>query len=177
MQTWEDLDPYAFPLVAILGKVLQNLQNYLCRRIILIAPGWPNMPWFWDLVIMLGQIPLCLLNLLTQPPIQPDPSQEPHKSESSCLAPEALQRVSTKSVYEAKCTIFTKWCHSNQVDFRALPIKSIDDFLLYLLQARKLQPSTIDGDRSSIADKLGNLPIYVSKDENLTHFWVPQVKP
>ena len=39
---------------------------------------------------------------------------------------------------------------------------------MYLFQDRKLQPSTIDGYRSSIADSLGNLPINVSKDENLT---------
>ena len=63
---------------------------------------------------------------------------------------------------------FTKWCLSNQVDFRALPVKSIADFILYLFQERKLQPSTIDGNRSAIADKLGNSPINVSKDENLT---------
>ena len=41
-------------------------------------------------------------------------------------------------------------------------------FLLYLFQDRKLQPSTIDGYRSATADKLGNPPINVSKDENLT---------
>ena len=32
--------------------------------------GWPNMPWFWDLVTMSSQIPLSLPflpNLLTQP--------------------------------------------------------------------------------------------------------------
>ena len=46
---------------------------------------------------------------------------------------------------------------------------SIANFLLYLFQDRKLQPSTIDGYRSAIADKLGNSPINVSKDENLTH--------
>ena len=28
--------------------------------------GWPNMPWFWDLVAMSIQIPLRLSNLLTQ---------------------------------------------------------------------------------------------------------------
>ena len=60
--------------------------------------------------------------------IQPGPSQEPVKSESTCLSPrasaikeqgfsgavaariEAPQRGSTRSVYEAKWTIFTKWC-------------------------------------------------------------------
>ena len=80
----------------------------------------------------------------------------------------APQRVLTRSIYEAKWTIFTKWCLSNQVDFRAPPLKAIADFLLYLFQDRKLLPSTIDGYRSAIADKLGNSPINVSKDENLT---------
>ena len=112
--------------------------------------------------------------------LQSGPSQEPLESEPTCLAPrasaikeqgfseavaariEAPQRGSTRSVYEAK------WCLSNQVDFRAPPLKAIADFLLYLFQERKLQPGTIDGYRSAIADKLGNVPINVSKDENLT---------
>ena len=59
----EDLDPCAFPPVAILGKVVEKLQDYSCRRIFLIASGWPNMPWFWDLVTMSSQIPLCLPSL------------------------------------------------------------------------------------------------------------------
>ena len=67
---WENLDAYAFPPVAILGKVVEKLLNSPGNRIILIAPGWPNMPWFWDLVDMSSQIPLSLPNvphLLTQP--------------------------------------------------------------------------------------------------------------
>ena len=43
---WEDLDTYAFPPAAILGKVVEKLQDSPCKRIILIAPGWPNMSWF-----------------------------------------------------------------------------------------------------------------------------------
>ena len=118
--------------------------------------------------------------------IQSDPAQEPVKPEPTCLAPrataikeqgfseavaariEAPQRGSTRSVCEAKWTIFTKWCLSNRVDFRAPPLKAIADFLLHLFQDRKLQPSTIDGYRSAIAYKLGNSTINVSKDENLT---------
>ena len=180
---WEDLDPYAFPPVTILGKVVKKLHDYLCSRIILIAQGWPNMPWFWDLVAMSSQImPVQSVDSA----IQPDPSQESVKPDSSCLAPrvsaikeqgfseavaaqiEAPQRGSTRSIFEAKWTTFTKQCLSNQVDFRASPIKSITNFLLYLFQDRKLQPSTIYGYRSAISDNLGNLPIYVSKDENVT---------
>ena len=124
--SWEDLARYAFPPAAILGKVVEKLQDYPCNRIILIAPGWPNMAWFWDLVAMSSQIPLSAQH--TQPSvsaIQPGPSQEPVKSEPTCLAPrasaikeqgfseavaariEAPQRRSTRSVYEAKWTIFT----------------------------------------------------------------------
>ena len=40
---------------------------------------------------------------------------------------------------------------------------------MYLFQDRKLQPSTIDGYRSAIAVKLGNSPINISKNKNLTH--------
>ena len=118
--------------------------------------------------------------------IQPGSTQEPVKSASTCLAPRASaimgqgfseavaarievpQRGSTRSVYEAKWTIFTKWCLSNLVDVRAPPLKAIADFLLYLFQVRKLQPGTIEGYRSAIADKLGNVPINISRDENLT---------
>ena len=77
---------------------------------------------------------------LTQPvntALQSDPSQKSDKPKSPCMAPrataineqgfsevvaariEAPQRGSTRSVYEAKWTIFTKWCITNQVDFRA----------------------------------------------------------
>ena len=75
---WEDLDAYAFPPAAILGEVVEKLQDCPCNRIILIAPGWPNMPWFWDLVTMSSQIPLSLPNLLTQPF-----NQTPHRNLSN----------------------------------------------------------------------------------------------
>ena len=39
---WEDLNAYAFPPAAVLGKVVEKLQDSPCKRIILIAPGWPN---------------------------------------------------------------------------------------------------------------------------------------
>ena len=118
--------------------------------------------------------------------LQSDPSQKSDKSESPCLAPrataikeqgfsqavvariEAPQRRSTRSVYEAKWAIFTKWCITNQVDFRAPTVKSVANFLMYLFEDRKLQPSTTDGYKSAIADKLGTSPINISKDENLT---------
>ena len=118
--------------------------------------------------------------------LQSDPSQKSDQPKSSCMAPrataikeqgfseavaariEAPQRRSTRSVYEVRWTIFTKWCVTNQVDFRAPPVKSVADFLLYLFEVKNLQPSTIDGYRSAIADKLGNTTVNISKEDNLT---------
>ena len=122
----------------------------------------------------------------TDSTLQSDPSQESDKPKSPCMAPrataikeqgfseavatriEAPLRGSTRSVYEGKWAIFTKWCITNQVDFTAPPVKSVADFLMYLFEERKLQPSTIDGYRCAIADKLGNSTLNISKDENLT---------
>ena len=183
----EDLDAYVFPPAAILGKVVEKLQDSPCRRIILIAPGWPNMPWFWDLVTMSSQIPLSLPslpNLLTQLF-----NQIPHRNLTNLnlhawlLEPQqSRSRASLRQLQQELRLLkedqpdqsmrqsgpFTKWCIRNQVDFRAPPIKSFADFLMYLFEDRKLQPSTIDGYRSAIADKLGNSPINISMDENLT---------
>ena len=86
-----------------------------------------------------------------------------------CVTSPGLPRPGQSMHSETKSTIFTKWYLSNKVDFSAPPIKSVADFLMYLFQNRKLKPSTIDGYRSAIANKLGNSPINVSKDENLTH--------
>ena len=48
-------------------------------------------------------------------------------------------------------------------------MNQIADFLLHLFKERKLQPSTIEGYRTAIADMVGNHNLNISKDENLTH--------
>ena len=63
--SWEGLDLYAFPPIPLLGSVVNKILSPDCHQIILIALGWPNMPWFWDLVELSSQIHLCL-------PQQPD---------------------------------------------------------------------------------------------------------
>ena len=185
---WEDLDAYAFPPAAILGKVVEKLQDSPLQENHSDCSGVAQHALVWGSSDHVQSDP-------TEPaqsaqPIdttfQSNPSQKSDKLKSPCMVPrasaikeqgfseavaariEAPQRGSTRSVYEAKWTIFTKWCITNQVDFRAPPVKSVADFLLYLFEDRKLQPSTIDGYRSAIADKLGNSTLNISKDENLT---------
>ena len=118
--------------------------------------------------------------------IQQGSSQEPDQPKPSRLAPraeaikeqgfsgpvasriEAPHRSSTRTVYEAKWSVFVRWCETSQVDFRSPSVNEIADFLLHLFQEKNLQPGTIDGYRSAIADKLGSSSLNVGKDENLT---------
>ena len=60
-----------------------------------------------------------------------------------------------------------KWCDSNEVDFWSPSVNQIADFLLHLFKESKLQPSTIEGYRTAIADMVGNNKLNISKDENL----------
>ena len=67
---WEQLEGYAFPPVSLIPQVIAKLRDQGCRRMILVAPGWPNMPWFGDLVHLSVQIPFSLpllRDLVTQP--------------------------------------------------------------------------------------------------------------
>ena len=56
---------------------------------------------------------------------------------------EAPQWVSTRSVYEAKWTIFYKWCITNQVNLRAPPVKSVADSLIYLMRTGSYSPAPL----------------------------------
>ena len=59
---WDDLDLYAFPPFALVGRVIARVQ--------LVAPLWPEKEWFADLLLLLTQPPLvlpCWDRLLRQP--------------------------------------------------------------------------------------------------------------
>ena len=56
---WTGLTAYAYPPTALLYRVIQKIRQCHCL-IIVIAPGWPGMPWFWDLVLLSTEIPLQL---------------------------------------------------------------------------------------------------------------------
>ena len=83
----EDLDPYAFPPSAILGKVVK-LQDHTCRRIILIAPGVAQH------ALVLGSSGHVQPNT-TEPAqpahttIQSNFTRESVKPKSTCMAPRA----------------------------------------------------------------------------------------
>ena len=182
---WETLEAKAFPPVSLLGKVLSKVMDQGCRKMILIAPGWPNMSWFWDLGNLSSQLTSSSRGPVDSP-FQRGLPPQPQESELTCLAPraaaieeqgfsdevatiiEAPQRTSTRAIYKSKWAVFVKWCKSNEVDFGLPSVAQVADFLMHLFQDRKLQPSTIDGYRTAIEDMIGNDKRNVGKDENLT---------
>ena len=181
--SWENLDVYAFHPVSLLNPVISKVMDRGCHRMILIPPGWPNMPWFWDLVNLSVQIPFKLplqRDLVTQPfnglvhknlnnlASRISAIQEQGFSDKEATRIEAPQRHSTRAVYKSKWSIFVKWCETNEVDFRLSSVTQIAEFLLHLFKKRKLQPGSIEGYRTAIADLIGNDNLSISKDENLT---------
>ena len=113
------------------------------------------------------------------------PPQEPGISQSTCLEsrfqrgqPSGLsstvenrvrapQRQSSRAVYSARWTLFRTWCEQNQVDVSSPSIPRIADFLLHLFEEKGLQPSTISGYRTAIADGFGSNGLSVSNSRDL----------
>ena len=67
---WDDLDRYAFPPFALVGRVIARVQESSRVAMTLVAPLWPEKEWFADLLLLLTQPPLalpCWDKLLRQP--------------------------------------------------------------------------------------------------------------
>ena len=170
---WTNLTAYAYPPSARLHKVIQKIKQCHCL-IIVIAPGWPGMPWFWDLVQLSTEIPLQLpvsTTLLKQshnyvfhnnsqqlePPCLVSRSGQ---LQEQGLSVELTERIaapqrSSRTIYKSKWPPFEKWCRENLVDFSTPSVKQISDFFMYLYQDLNRRPSTIDGYRTAIVDTLG----------------------
>ena len=56
---WLGLIEYPYPTTTFLYWMSQNIWQYYCP-IILIAPGWPGLPWIWNPVQLSIKIPLQL---------------------------------------------------------------------------------------------------------------------
>ena len=63
---WLGFTAYAYPPTALLHSVIQKIRQS-SGLIIVIDPGWPGMPWFWDLVQLSTEIPLQLFHHISLP--------------------------------------------------------------------------------------------------------------
>ena len=70
LQSWDNLQAYAFPPIAIIRRVLVKLRSSKNCVLTLIAPFWPQREWFPDLLELLSDVPITLSSrkdLLRQP--------------------------------------------------------------------------------------------------------------
>ena len=161
----------------------------LHRVIIVIVPGWPGMPWFWDLVQLSTDIPLQLpvsRTLLKQSHkyvFHSNPqhlnlhawclgvaSQEQGFSVEVAEKIAAPQRSSTRTIYQSKWALFERWYRENLIDFSTPSVKQVSDFFMYLYQDLNRRPSTIDGyrsNRTAIVDTLGRMGLHISQSSDL----------
>ena len=68
---WDNLDVYAFPPFALLGKVLSRVRQSRNCSMTLVAPLWADRDWFADLLLLLTHQPLAL-------PLWDDVVHQPH---------------------------------------------------------------------------------------------------
>ena len=162
--------------------MIQKVRQSNCL-IIVIAPGWPGMPWIWDLVQLSTEIPLQLLvsttllkhsptimcSTASQPPCLVSRSGQLQEQGFSVEVADrfaAPQRSSTRTIYQSKWALFERWCRENSVDFSTPSIKQVSDFM-YLYQDLNRRPSTIDGYRTAIVDTLGPTGLHISQTSDL----------
>ena len=78
------------------------------------------------------------------------------------------QRESTQRIYLSKFLIFSKWCDENAVSSLCPTTENISMFFLHLFKDRNLDPVTIQGYRSAIANQLyGKVRWDISHDPSL----------
>ena len=131
LQDWNGWLAYAFPPWALIPAVLKKLWSSSGVLLTLIAPYWPQRPWFPELLDLVVDGPVTL-------PLSRDLLRQPHfhrfhlgvfKAVSSCL--ETIQRFaqsqgfskhvaqqsalarrpSSRAGYQARWAVFRKWCH------------------------------------------------------------------
>ena len=182
---WMGFAAYAYRPTALLHRVIKKIRQCYCL-IIVIAPGWPGMPWFWDLVQLSTDptttsivndssqtVPqLCVPQQFTasQPPRLVSRSGQRQEQGFSVEVAERIaapQRSSTRTIYKSKWALFEKWCRENSVDFSTPSVKQVSDFFMYLYQDLNRCPSTIDGYRMAIVDTLGPAGHHIAQSSDL----------
>ena len=152
---WTSLTAYAYPPTALLHRVIQKIRQCYCL-IIVVAPGWPGMPWF--------------CSTASQPPRLVSRSGQLQEQGFSVEVAERIaapQRSSTRTIYKSKWALFEKWCRENSVDFSTPSVKQVSDFFMYLYQDLNRRPSTIDGYRTAIVDTLGPTGQHIAQSSDL----------
>ena len=163
---WDDLDLYAFPPFALVGRVITRVQQSSRVAMTLVAPLWPEKEWFADLLLLLTQPPLvlpCWDRLLRQPHCNlfhqgahalnlhegvATLKRHYRKSGFSGRAARVLSgvlRESSSRLYQSRWKIFCGWCRGRSVAPVNASVPVVVDFLIHLRQDKGLSVSAVKG--------------------------------
>ena len=157
---WDDLDLYAFPPFALVGRVIARVQQSLRVAMTLVAPLWPEKEWFADLLLLLTQPPLvlpCWDRLLRQPHCnlfhQGAHALNLHGWRLSSDTTESrafrvlsgVLRESSSRLYQSRWKIFCGWCRGRSVAPVNASVPVVVDFLIHLRQDKGLSVSAVKG--------------------------------
>ena len=170
LQCWDGLQAYAFPPWSILPKVLAKLRVSPGLELTLIAPYWPQRPWFADLLHLSLAPPVALplrRDLLRLPQshclYQGLPRLRLHAWRlrcftraagfSSAVAAQASlsRRPSSRKAYQLKWQVYRQWCHSHGHSSSNPSLAKTADFLCWLHSSKHLGVSSIKGYRSMLS--------------------------
>ena len=153
LQSWDSLQAYAFPPFAMISQVLAKVRASKSLDLTVIAPFWPQRPWFPELLELLILPPLPLSSrwdLLRQPHVRKVPS-EPVHALYSCV--ETLRRFArasgfSRSVarrfgqarrqssvanYQSKWLTYHRWCLDKGHSVSNPSISKVADYLVLAL--------------------------------------------
>ena len=167
---WNRIHAYAFPPFHLIQTVINKVRISQCR-IVLIAPLWPDRPWFPELLGLLVSPPVSLPvipNLLAQLKgriLHQNPGHlQLHAWELSSNLSEInnfqakLQSMSPKLEETRPLKSMMQNGKSSVIGRKIDPIQAtpqiVADFLTFLFPVKKCQVSTIRGYRSTISNTL-----------------------
>ena len=172
LQNWNGWQVYAFPPWSLIPAVIKKLRSSSGVLLTLIAPYWPQQPWFPDLLDLVVDGPVALplsRDLLRQPHFLSSASSEGVRAVASCL--ETIQRFarakgfskhvakqsaldcrsSSRAGYQARWSIYRQWCHEKGHSVSRPSLHKIADFVFWLRRSKKLSVSAVLGYRSMLS--------------------------
>ena len=151
LQSWDGLQAYAFPPFGLISRVLAEVQQPQGLELTLVAPFWPQHPWFPDLLELLVAVPFTLprrRDLLRQPHfhhyhqnlpmlqltawrISSDRHAMPDSLKAVACQLALCRRRSMRVNYQPKWAVCHSWCHHRGHSVSWQTISKVADFLLY----------------------------------------------
>ena len=163
LQSWDSLQAYAFPRFAMIGQVLAKVRSSQGLELTLIAPLWPQRPWFPELLI-LPPLPLpsrwdCASATRQKIPSKPvhawrlsGDSREPPTSLVAWLDDFGqARRQSSVAHYQSKWLTYRRWCTDKGHSVSQPSVSKVADYLVRLWEDQGLSLSSIKAHRSMLS--------------------------